>query len=214
MTIPRTILPIAAVCCLAGAPASELVVRDVGLRLALLPTDFDFTVEDQATRRSGSDAFDSHYGVALDGLYSFTTAGDRHGLLAGIGLEYATAAYGSGDMTSYGVTGAGGYGLALIDRLDLRLLARVGFGWSDLSLPGSASFAAFDADGGYLSYGAELGVAWAVTDRVIVDLAAGWRQSDAEMSGGRGVDVAFDTAGFSAALGFSWRLTNTPWRLE
>lgn len=206
--------PVAALLVLAiDASAAELVIRDVGLQLALPPTDFDYTIEDPTVSRSGSDAFDHAYGASLGGLYSFTRAGDRHGFLAGVALDLGSAAYAGGGMTTLGGSACGGYGVQLFERVDLRALARIGFGVADLSLPATASTNALDATGGYLAYRGELAVGWAITDHVVLDLAAGYAFQNASLSGDD-IDVALDGAGPWFGLGLAWRLTNTPWRLE
>jgi len=203
-----------AVACLCAAPAAELVIRDVGLQLATLPTDFDYTVKDPTTSRSGSDAFDSGYGLALGALYSFTSAGDRHGLLAGLGLDTGQYAYDSaGEMTTFGGYALAGYGFQLFERIDLRALGRIGLGYADLQLPAGSSANALDAKGGYLGYGAELGVGWAITDHLILDISGGYGLSNAALTGDD-IDVTLDTSGLRAGIGLAWRLTNTPWRLE
>lgn len=201
-------------CLTAGASSAELVIRDVGLQLAVLPTGFDYTVEDPTVSRSGDDAFESGYGLAVGGLYSFTRAGDRHGFLAGVGLDLGVYAYADGgEMTTLGGYASGGYAIQLLERLDLRALVRVGLGVADLSLPASTGTNALDATGGHLAYGAELGIGFAITDRVVVDGAVGYLMSNASLAGDD-IDVTLDTAGLRAAIGLSWRLTNTPWRLE
>ena len=204
----------ALLCLAAAASSAELVIRDVGLQLAILPTDFDYTVEDPTVSRSGSDGFDSGYGLTLGGLYSFTRAGDRHGFLAGVGLDVGTYAYdGGGDMATLGGSACGGYGVQLFERLDLRGLVRIGLGVADLSLPATTSTNALDATGGYLAYSAEVGLGFAITDHLVVDASAGYGLSNATLSGDD-IDVTLDTSGPRFALGLAWRLTNTPWRLE
>ena len=204
----------ALLCLAAVCPAAELVIRDLGLRLEVLPIDFDYTVEDPTVSRSGSDGFDSGYGLSLGGLYSFTRAGDRHGFLAGVGLDIGTYGYdGGGDMTTLGGSAAGGYGIQLFERFDLRALIRLGFGVADLSLPATSTTNALDATGGYLAYRGEVGLGFAITDHVVIDAAAGYGMSTATLNGDD-IDVTLDTAGPCFALGLSWRLTNTPWRLE
>ena len=204
----------ALLCLAAAGPAAELVIRDVGLRVEVLPTDFDYTIEDPTVSRSGSDGFDSGYGLTLGGLYSFTRAGDRHGFLAGVTLEIGAYGYeGGGDMTTIGGSASGGYGVQLFERLDLRALVRVGLGVADLSLPATATTNALDATGGYLAYRGELALGFAITDHLVIDASAGYAMSTATLSGDD-IDVTLDTAGPCFALGLAWRLTNTPWRLE
>jgi len=204
----------ALLCLAAAASSAELVIRDVGLQVAILPTDFDYTVKDPTVSRTGSDGFDSGYGLTLGGLYSFTRAGDRHGFLAGVGLDIGTYTYeGGGDMTTLGGSACGGYGVQLFERLDLRGLVRVGLGVADLSLPATTSTNALEATGGYLAYSAEIGLGYAITDHLVVDASAGYGLSNATMTGDD-IDVTLDTSGPRFALGLAWRLTNTPWRLE
>jgi len=198
-----------------AAVSAELVVRDIGLVLQFQPTDFDYQVDDSTLNRSGSDGFDSGYGLALRGLYSFTGAGDRHGFLMGLGLSYATYAYDpSGGLDTYGVDAAGGYGFAITDRLFVTGLARIGLGYSHLEVPSSASLPSFTADGGYVGYGVELGTGFALTDRWVIAAEVGYRMDSHLMSGTRNTDVTLDVAGATAALSLNWRLSAAPWRLE
>lgn len=198
-----------------AAEGAELVVRDVSLGVQMQPTDFDYDLEDSTLDRSGSDSFDSGYGVVARFLYSFTGAGDRHGFLAGAGLSYATYAYGSGGgLDTYGGDVAGGYGFALTDKLFFTGLARLGLGYSHLELPADSSQPSFTADGGYLGYGAELGAGFAVTERWVIAAEVGYRMDSHLMSGSHDTDVTLDVAGLTAAFTVSWRLSAAPWRLE
>src|SRR5688572_22753907 len=51
--------------------ASELVVRNLSVDLELLPTDFDYELDDGVLTRSGSDSFDQVIGLAVGARYSF-----------------------------------------------------------------------------------------------------------------------------------------------
>ena len=71
--------------CVLPATAAELAIRDVGVEFLTLPSDFDYEITSSTRSVSGSDGFDSAYGLRLGGAYSFTGPGDRSGLLVGAG---------------------------------------------------------------------------------------------------------------------------------
>ncbi|MBA3683704.1 MAG: outer membrane beta-barrel protein [Planctomycetes bacterium] len=204
-----------AACATSQLGAAELVVRDIGLGLQMQPSDFSYTVESPSVTTSGSDGFDSGYGIVVRGLYSFTGAGDRHGFLAGLGLGYAQYAYDqSGELVTYGIDGGGGYGFAVTDQLHLSAMARLGLGVAHLELPDSGAFPAFSADGASLSYGVEFGIGYQITERLVIGADLGYRQDNYVLAGTHDIDVTLDNTGFVGTLSVCWRLAVTPWRLE
>lgn len=194
--------------------ASELVVRNLHADIELLPADFDYEIDDGVLTRSGSDSFDQVVGLAVGARYSFAGTGDSHGFLLGGQVTVAQGAYGSvGNLTDFGVRIEGGYGYALSDSWTVNLLLRVGYGWATFDMTDNENFSAVSLSGTGLTYGAALGVDYVVSDRWQISVTGGYQTTSYELSGS-GVDATVDRAGFSASLGFLYRLSNQPSPLE
>ncbi len=201
---------------LAGSTAwtAELVVRNLYVDLEFLPADFDYEVKDANGTRSGSDAFDTGFGLAFGARYSFARTGDSHGFLVGAQVVVAQAGFdGIGHLTDYGVRAEGGYGIALNDSWSVDLLARIGYGWSTFDISDNAVFPSASFSGTALTYGGAVGIDWAITERWQISTTVGYLLTSYDLSGS-GVDLTLDRGGFSASLGFLYRLSNLPSTLE
>jgi hypothetical protein len=197
-----------------GAHASELVVRNLQVDLEFLPTDFDYEIKDGTGTRTGSDALDTGFGIALGGRYSFARTGDAHGFLVGAQVLVAQSSFNSqGELTDYGLRVEGGYGFALNDQWTTNLLLRVGYGWATFALEDNAVFPAVSLSGGGLTYGAALGIDYAINDRWQINTAVGYLMTNYDLSGG-GVDMTIERSGLSASIGFLYRFSNLPRPLE
>jgi opacity protein-like surface antigen len=200
---------------LPAAHASELVVRDLIIDLEFLPAAYDYTLDDGETSRSDSDEFDSAIGIAIGGRYSFAGPGDRHGFI--VGGELCGAQYGTSDpeghLTTYGARVEGGYGFALSDRWTIIGLAEVGYGLATFDVTGGGDFPTFSADGTTLTYGAALGVDFAVTERVLVGVDLGYQVRTIDLSG-NGLDIELEQGGLRAAIGLTYRFSARPSPLE
>jgi hypothetical protein len=203
-------------CIGASCWSAELVMRDFDIALESMPSEFEYTLSDEAGERDGTDTFDSGYGLAIGGTYSFAGPGSTHGMLAKLDATYATYAYGgSGSMTTYGFRVGGGYGYAISDNWTIAGIVHAGAGLSNLELPGNELFSTFTADGIYLAYGANLVAGYAVTDHIIVKLSAGYLMTTQALSAKEtDIDLTIDTTGLTASLGLTWRFSTYPWRLE
>lgn len=198
----------------ATVSASELVVRNLLLDVEFLPSDFNYSIKDGNGTRTGSDAFDSGYGLAAGVRYSFARTGDAHGFLVGGQVIGAQASYGgTGHLTDYGLRLEGGYGYALDDRWTVNLLGRLGYGWATFDLGDNASFPAVSLSGTALTYGAALGVDCVVAEHWQISTSIGYLMMNYDLSGG-GVDATLDRSGLSASIGFLYRLSNLPRPLE
>ncbi len=198
-----------------SASAAELVVRDARLGLDLLPLDFNYELKDSTGTKSGQDVFGSHYGLLIGGRYSLARIGESHGAVIGFDLGTTRAAYApaNGTISAYVVAGEGGYGWAVTDTLVVSAAARLGVGVARASFDGTGSFASYSPSGPVGEYGLRAGLAWAVTDQVILDGGLGWRSSVARLTADDR-DLAIDSSGLLVAFGLGWRFTSSPWRLE
>lgn len=198
-----------------SAGAAELVVRDLVIQLDFLPAAYEYKLTDNNGSREGDDEFESALGISVGGRYSFAGPGDSHGFI--VGGQLCGAQYGStdpdGHLTTYGAQVEGGYGLALNDRWTLSVLADVGYGLATYDVTGGSSFPAFSASGTTLSYGVDLGVGFAVTERVLVGFELGYQIRTVSLSGS-GIDIEVDQAGLRAALGLTYRFSARPRPLE
>jgi long-subunit fatty acid transport protein len=197
-----------------AAVASELVVRNLHVDVELLPADFDYTLDNGTVRRDGTDAFDQVLGLAFGARYSFAGTGDAHGFLVGAQATVAQGAFdGIGNLTDYGLRVEGGYGYAIDDQWTVNLLLRGGYSWATFDITGSTTFNAVSLSGSGLTYGAAVGVDYLLNDRWQINTAVGYLMTGFDLSGG-GVDMTLDRAGYSASLGFLYRLSNQPSPLE
>ena len=194
--------------------SAELVVRNVLFDVEFLPSDFDYSIKDSNGTRSGSDAFDSGFGIAAGVRYSFARTGDAHGFLLGGEMVGAQASYGgTGHLTDYGLRIDGGYGYALDDRWSVNLLLRGGYGRATLDIGANSTFSAISVSGGAFTYGASLGVDVVVAERWQISTSIGYLKTSYSLSG-NDVDVTIDRAGLSASVGVLYRISNLPRPLE
>jgi hypothetical protein len=197
-----------------GAIAAELVVRNLHFDIEMLPADFDYTINDGVTSRSGSDAFDSGFGLAVGARYSFARTGDAHGFLVGGQVLVSQSDYGgTGHLTDYGLRLEGGYGYAINDQWKINLLLRGAYQWATFDLTSSQNLNALSLQGTGLTYGAAVGLDYVVSDRWEISAAVGYQQTSYDLSGG-GINGEIDRVGFGASLGFLYRLSNQPSPLE
>lgn len=204
------------VCCLVSstAAAAELAIRDLRLGVASRPADFDFTITAPLAEVSGSDAFDG--GLSLEGglRWSFAPTGSSFGLVAGADLALDGQSYDGGDgLATAWLKASAGCGWAATDQLTVLAEGLIGYGLSDLSLPASASAAAYTADGTALGYEARLTGTWQFTRDFNAGLMAGWLVADHDLSGADS-ELKITQSGWYAGVVFSWRLDDLPLPLE
>ncbi len=199
---------------LLGLPAAELVLRDLGGQVVMLPTAFTFTSSSAGYSTSGSDSFRSGSGLELGGRYAYVPAGASFGAVAGLDLAGQWYTYAGGEgLTTYGLRPSLGAGWAPFDRLTLVAEAGVSAGASRFSLPASASAPAFSSTGTAFGYDLRLSGRWALSDRWRLQAALGYLTSSTKLSGG-GVDFTLDQRGTYVALGVTWQFSTRPTRLE
>jgi hypothetical protein len=211
----------AALCCgvtLAGAlgrtQAAELVVRDLHADLEVLPNAFDYKLTGGSADHSGSDAFDSHYGLAIGGDYSFAGPGDTHGFMAGLELTVEQASYASiGHLTSYGLRATGGYGYAFSDAWTAMARVGAGYGLATFDITSNSALPAISQSGSYFSYGATAVLLYTINDAILIDAKLGYQKASNKLSGG-GIDMTLDNAGLLFGLGITYRLSTSPRSLE
>lgn len=199
-----------------AANATELVVRNIGLAIETLPTDFSYELKDDIGTRSGDDAFDSSYGLAIGGAYSFCGPGRSHGVIGSADLTYATYGYASsGSMNDIGARIGGGYGYAFNDRWTFDAMALIAGGMSTFDMPATDAFPEFKSSGIFIGYGADVGAAFTITEHIIAKLSVGYMQTSHALTvSDENIDLTLDTSGFHVLLGVYWKFTTLPWRLE
>ncbi|HYE04178.1 MAG TPA: hypothetical protein VEL07_01545 [Planctomycetota bacterium] len=196
-----------------SAPAAELVVRDVRIGFEYLPTDFDYELTAPQGTRSGSDSFESTYGISLGSDWSLVGAGSTHGLVVGGELLVAQVTYADGDGMLYGARVEAGYAWAITDRWSVAAYALGGGGMMSFDLSAADSFPDYNASGTWFDYGAELRVQFNLTDHAAIALEGGWQAISADLSGDD-IDLTLDLAGPAASLTFTWRFTTAPAPLD
>ncbi len=209
--VPTILIPL-----LLSAPlgAAELVVRDLSAGIELLPTGFTYTLTDPTGSRTGQDSFSSGYGAFVGSVWSIAGPGDSSGFLLGGDLTYATYAYTNGGAyTTYGGRLLGGYAYAISDRWTLSAVVDAGAGSGTFNIVGTSAFKNYTANGLYYSYAARLGASFAVNDSLLVDVDAGYRNTQSNLSAG-GTDLTLTGTGICAAIGFRYRFSSSPSPLE
>lgn len=194
-------------------PAAELVVRDIRLGLAGRPLDFSFSYTGVATAVDGDDAFEGGLGIEAGGRWSFARAGDSLGLVVGADLMLDALSYGGGDgLATSWLRPCAGPALAVGDDWTLAACVGLQYGLSALSLPGTASAPAFEADGTATGYDLRLEATWLATRRFGIGATAGWLIASHDLSGD--ADITIDQSGWFVGLSAVWRFADAPPRLE
>lgn len=192
--------------------AAEPVLSDVGLRVELRPTRYDFTWDDGAGRRSGEDAFSSALAVGPGVRWSLGSAGSPWALILGGALLYDRATQPGASVQDLALRAEIGPAWSPVNHLTLSLCPWLGAGWS--------RFAASDAvagehrlDGILAEAGAALGARWAIDRRWSADLAAGWLVGRRRLSGD-GAHLDLDQSGPWLGLALAWTIDPVSRRLE
>lgn len=194
--------------------AAELVVRDANLNLEFLPTAFDYNLKQPGSSRSGHDEFDTAFGIAAGGRYSFAGTGDSHGFIIGGHAFADQASYaGIGHLTDFGIRVDGGYGYAINDRWTTYLVAEAGYAYSTFDITDATTFPATSFNGTSLRYGAVFGIDLTVAERWMINADIGWMTSSYSLSGSD-VDLYLDRQGLMTAIGISYRFSTRPRALE
>ena len=89
-----------------------------------------------------------------------------------------------------------------------------GYGFSHLDLPASAIAPAFSAGGNHFDYDVRADLRWQFARGLVLSLQGGWLHSEHSFSNGSINDLKLTVSGVYAGLGFSWRFSDAPERLE
>ncbi|NRA39551.1 MAG: hypothetical protein HRU15_15525 [Planctomycetes bacterium] len=196
--------------------AAELVLRDIRITTESLPGDFDFTLNNSLQSTTGSGEFDSGLGITVGGMYGFTGAGDHSGYLVGAELTIGQYGFGSnGDYSTTGIRAYSGYGWQLTDSWYLLSEVYMGYGLATITFPTTTAFNSFEADGTNIEYGLRTGIGYAINDTWLISLNLGYGFGTAELdNSGNDVDLEIEQTGLSGMIGFTYRLSHMPRRLE
>ena len=197
-----------------GLPAAELVIRDVGVAVGVAPSSFTYDLTNAAGSRSGDDSLDTNIQLEGHGRYSLAGTGESWGIVVGGGLGLERAAYASGgSWLATEVRGLAGVGWAMNDRLTLLGEAELGLGFGTLQIDGGSAFPGTRFSGRLVSPGARVVALMTLTEQWYTSLSVGWRQTRGSFTGD-GTDLSLTMSGFTAAVGFEWRLSARPALLE
>lgn len=196
-------------------PAVELVVRDINAGIALLPTEFDYTITRGDDARSGSDSFTTAYGATLAATYSVAGTGSGHGLVFGAEASYRQyeLTAGGGGMSGYGARAIAGYGIAIADRFQWLITPYVGYGLSTLDIPGDDQLNTLQGDGTTTEYGIRSGFHIGLTRRLSLIMGIDYGVANTAISAGE-VAIDFDQAGLGAGITLAWRWDTVPALLD
>ncbi len=197
----------------APLPAEELLVRDLRLGVAVMPTSFTYTTTAPLATASGSDRLDRAEALGLRASWSWSGAGRSWAPILATEVIAEQASYGAGGRFSqFGLRGLGGIGWQPGDDWTLTALALLGAGRPSFSVP-IASGGALDTAGASASTGLLLGLGYAFSRAWSVGVEAGWIEEHAALSGD-GVNLDLARSGFTAGVGISWAWSRRPIRLE
>lgn len=208
-----------AVACLATvlcpvAVAAELVVKDVGVSLSVLPTAFDYELKSETLARSGSDAFVSGTSLALTGRYGLARPGDSLGLVVGSELYADTWTYdGGGTLASLGLRVSAGLGWAITDDLTLLVEPGLRYGASTLDVPGSATSGELSGSGPSSGLDARLSALWQLRPGLLLSAHGGWLTQNHQLEADD-IKLDLDQSGLVVGVGVSWRWSTAPPRIE
>ena len=195
-------------------PAAELVIRDVGLAVGVAPSSFTYDLSNDAGSRSGNDSLGTNIQLEGHGRYSLAGTGESWGVVVGGGLAMERAAYASGGgWLASEVRGLAGLGWAINDRLTLLGEAELGLGYGTLQIDGGSAFPGTRFSGRLLSPGARVVALMTLSEKWYTSLSLGWRQTRGSFTGDS-TDLSLTMSGFTAAVGFEWRLSASPALLE
>ncbi len=217
-SVSRLRLIIAALACLlpafAHASDAELVTRDVFVSLDSQPTGFNYTVDSPLGSRSGSDAFESGFGLSLGGRWSFTVPGSSFGLVAGIDLDATDYVY-QNNAKNFTVGGRAvlGFGWQITDDWQVLLEPTVEYGLASFSFPATISYPAYDAKGTYLGYGVRASAVYSLSRSFSCLASLGYKQINNSLSGGN-LDLTLKQSGVALGIGLLYRFSSAPARIE
>jgi len=197
-----------------GLPAAELVVRDIGVAVGVAPSSFTYDLTNDAGSRSGNDSLGTNIQLEGHGRYSLAGTGESWGVVVGGGLGLERASYASGgSWLASEVRGLAGLGWAFNDRLTMLGEAELGLGYGTLQIDGGSSFPGTRFSGRLLSPGVRAVALITLSEQWYTSLSLGWRQTRGSLTGD-GTDLSLTMSGFTAAVGFEWRLSASPALLE
>jgi len=190
--------------------ADELIVSDLRLGLETMPTHFAYTVTDANHSASGSSDFSYGFGLGLSGMYAFPAPGRSSNFFMGAEVEAANYRYqDDGSYKSVSLRAIGGYAWAFADRWQFEAEGWLGYGEAKLSIPTNALVSSIDASGHMYEYGIDAGVSYQIATHWLVNLRAGWTQSQSHMSGD-GLVIDIKPAGPMGFLGLTYRFGGLP----
>lgn len=212
------IAPVAVALLLTGlcpvADAAELVVKDVGVSLSVLPTDFDYELESETLARSGSDSFVSGTGLALTGRYGLARPGDALGLVVGSELYADTWTYdGGGALATLGLRVSAGLGWAITDDLTLLVEPGLRYGVSTFDVPGTSTSGELAGSGTSSGFDARVAALWQLRPGLLLSAHGGWLAQTHELED-EDISLSLDQSGLTVGIGVSWRWSTAPPRIE
>lgn len=201
-------------------PAAELVLNDLRLAWSYQPTSFDYTLRDngilgsEATTTSGADEFASVWSLEWRGLRSFSGAGRRGGLIAGVGLLATWYQYeNAGDLQIASGELMGGYAYAIDDRWTLHCLAVAALGYGQLELANPNADQDLRFTGPVWDYGAEIGASYRLARRWRLLGGLGWRKRTGALTEGD-FELDLTSSGLVGTIGVAVILDPEPRRIE
>ncbi len=199
---------------LGGLSGAELAVADLRIGLDLRPTDFEFEASNELGTVSGSDSFDTGYGLSLRGLYGFGSPGAAAGFVLGGELTASWHTYdGGSDYQSYSARALAGFQYHLSERWAFDLLAYGGYGLAQFEVADNDLFSGFTCDGPIVDYGLLVGSHYRLSRHWLIQAELGWLEQTGDLEGSR-FDITVEQSGFTAFLGFSYRFGGLPPALE
>lgn len=190
--------------------ASELVIREIGIRGEALPTEIAYEVSSSSgLARSGTDYLAVNLGVAVWGKYSLALPGQPWGIVVGGDLALADGRNIGSDLMGLETRLAVGLGGATSKNTTVLIEMEYGYGIgrSRVKTIGLTS------SGTMRSVTPQISLWWRCLERGQLTMTAGWRRSEGKFSGD-GLDIDLKQNGLFLAVGICWSASRAPWSLE
>ncbi len=192
--------------------AMEVVMNDLQLSAASLPTAYDFTLGNGTTEGSGSDVMAWHGSVRLGYRHDLGSPDRAVAPVLGVELGTAAGALGDGSLRSTTIGLVPGIAWGATDRTALILALAVAVGRSQVDLPTSSAARGISASGRVTALAVRVEGHYLLTRQWALGGELGWIQERHELAGD--AELSLVDRGWSVGVLLLYRFSFIPHRLE
>jgi hypothetical protein len=192
--------------------AMEVVMNDLQLTVASLPTAYDFTLGNGTTERSGSDALGWHGGLRLG--YRHDLGGPDRTVAPVLGIEIGTAfgAIGDGTLRSTTIGLVPGIAWGATDRTAVVVALTAAVGRAQVDLPDTTDARGIAASGRVTSLAVRVEGHYLLNRQWALGGELGWTQERYVLGGD--AELGLIDHGWSMGVMLLYRFSFMPHRLE